>query len=481
MNLKKIMLSSLILESQKEEVALQLLKSLIKGTKFENKAYIAGGYVRDQILGKPSKDIDIVVELPQGGIEFANFITQKLNIYKDKTNPVIFPTYGTAKFTLYRVNYKGQDLSNIDIECVMTRKEQYHNGSRNPDVTPGTLKDDVDRRDFTVNSLLRNLSTDEIVDLTGMGKDDIKKGIVRTPLNPDIIFSEDPLRMLRAIRFTVKYGWTLPLFMIKALKKNASTLQNISKERIREELDKILISPKPATGIRLLQLTGLMKFVIPELEELVGLSQNKYHKDDAFKHTLEVLKNVPPDIKKRLGALFHDIGKGRTKEIIDNEVHFYRHEEVGAEMAKEIMKALKYPNDVIDAVSTIVANHMRLKFAGDEAKVTDKSLRKLSLDLKDHLENVLDVMHSDNQAHQEGHQMPNQIPKIKELYKTLSFEPKAQHIKLPVTGNDIIEIYKVKGKAIGDALKFLEDKYLDNPNITREECLEFLDQYFNKQ
>lgn len=179
------------------------------------------------------------------------------------------------------------------------------------------------------------------------------------------------------------------------------------------------------------------------------------------------------------------INKFNTKEdvkkaIIEKSIHFYRHEEVGAEMAKEIMKALKYPNEIIDAVSTIVANHMRLKFAGDEAKVTDKSLRKLSLDLKDHLEDLLDVMHGDNQAHGDGHNMPNQIPKIKELYKTLSFETKAQHIKLPVNGTDIIERYKVKGKAVGDALKFLEDKYLENPNITREESIKFLDNYFEQ-
>ena len=171
----------------------------------------------------------------------------------------------------------------------------------------------MERRDFTVNSLLKDLSTGEILDLTGQGKEDIKKGIIRTPLNPDKIFTDDPLRMLRAIRFTVKYDWDLPMFMIRSLKKNANQLENISQERIRDELNKMLTTGHPDKAIKLLKVTNLITYVIPELKPLIGLKQNKYHVHDVFGHTLQVLKNTKPVLLQRLMALFHDIGRWQAR------------------------------------------------------------------------------------------------------------------------------------------------------------------------
>ncbi len=296
-----------------ERAAEQYLSNLVKKSKWKGKVYIAGGYVRDELLGLDPKDIDLVVEFPQGGIKFAEWVTKKLGVYKKNINPVVYPKFGTAQFRMKGVNYKGYDLSDIEIEVVMTRKEQYHTGSRKPDVSPGTLKDDVERRDFTVNSLLKDLTTGEILDLTGMGKSDIKKGIIRTPLNPDVIFKEDGLRMLRAIRFTVKYCWNLPLFMIKALKRNSSMLKTISAERIATELNKMLVSNAPDKAIRLLQMTGLNKYVAKELDDLKGLTQGQQHDKDVMSHTLDVLLNSSPDLITRLSALLHDIGKSKTK------------------------------------------------------------------------------------------------------------------------------------------------------------------------
>ena len=302
----------LLKEGIKEQVAVDLLSKLVKKSPYTGKVFIAGGYVRDEFMGLDPKDIDLVIEMPNGGIEFAKWVTKELGIYSG-SNPVIFPRFGTAKFNLRGIKHKGQDLTDIDVECVMTRKEKYTDSSRKPEVSVGTLKQDVERRDFTVNSLLKDLTTGEILDLTGKGKNDIKKGVVQTPLDPNVIFTEDPLRMLRAIRFTVKYGWKLPLFMIRAIKNNASKLKNISSERIQEELNKMLVTKSPDTAVRLLQITGLSKFVAPELDLLIGLKQNKYHKWDANKHTMQVLKNTPPELKTRLAALFHDIGKAATK------------------------------------------------------------------------------------------------------------------------------------------------------------------------
>lgn len=466
---------------------LDFLKNQIKNSIWNNHIYIAGGRIRDELMGNDSKDIDLLISLennvnPNQAINFANWITKKLKIYST-SNPVIYPLYGTAKFNLRGITYKGIDLSKVDIEVVAPRKEKYTFGNRKPTISAGTLKDDVDRRDFTVNSLLKNLTTGEILDLTGMGREDIKRGIIQTPLDPDIIFSEDPLRMMRAIRFSVKYGWKLPRFMLLSLKKNAHMIQHISKERIRDEFDKILISPNPDKGIRLIQWTGLSKWILPEWDSLVGLTQNKYHNQTVDRHILSVVKNVPSDLIARLIAAFHDIGKADTKSVIDGEVHFYLHEDIGADIAEKIMKRLKYPMDIINAVKLGIKNHMRLKGSGNEGEIiSDKALRKLKFELGEHLENILDVMHADNISHSDDHSMPNQIPGIRKRLSSLSDIPKNQHIKLPVSGNDLIIIFGVRpGPIMKEILKAVEDEFFNNPDMTREEALQivkdFIDEY----
>lgn len=457
----------------KMQAAYDFIKQTIKGSEWEGIVYMAGGGVRDEIMGNPLKDIDLLIDKPDGGILFAEWITKKLGIYREDTNPVIYPRFGTAKFNLRKQKHEGFDLSDVEIECVMPRKETYKIGDRKPDVSQGTLKDDVDRRDFTGNSLLKNLSNDEILDLTGMGKDDIKKGIVRTPLDPDIIFTEDPLRMLRAIRFTVKYNWKLPLFMLRSLKKNAKKLEFISSERIQEELNKMLLTSNPDKAIRLLQILGLSKYIFPELDKLIKLKQNKYHKHDAMRHTLEVLKNTPQDLIVRLSGLLHDIGKAKTREVIDNEIHFYQHDEIGSYMARDIMKRLRYPKEIINAVATAVENHMRIKSAGDEGKnISDKALRKLKKDLGPHLQQTLDLIHADNISHSEESSMPNQISNIRRRMIEIEEKDKNAPKKSPLSGNDIMEILNIKpGPIVGKMSAILGDIYLSDPNMSREELI----------
>lgn len=470
-------LRSILLEaSTKEKLAVEYLRNLIKGSEYENNVFIAGGAVRDEVLGLDAKDIDLVVSLPDGGIRFAEWITNEMGNYKEGSNPVVFERFGTAKFDLRGITYKGEDLSDIDIEAVMTRTEKYSEDSRKPEVDYGTLKQDVERRDFTVNSLLKDLSTGEILDLTGSGLKDINAGVVRTVLDPEYIFGEDPLRMLRAIRFAVKYDWDLPMFMIRAIKSSASKIQNISMERVRDELNKMIVLRKPDKAIRLLQITNLAEYTIPELQKIVRLKQNKHHKWDVNIHTLEVLKNVEPHIVNRLGALLHDIGKYATKEVIDGEVHFYKHEKVGADIARDIMKRLKYPNHIIDAVATAVENHMRLKQSGLQGEIiTDKALRKLKNNLGDHLEHTLDIIHADNICHADDYCLPDQIPNIRKRLKDLDLP--TEKIELPINGNDIIKRYNIKPSAkIGKLLDAVREEYFENPDITAEEAFEITDQ-----
>jgi poly(A) polymerase len=472
-----IKLKDLLMEGAKENAALDYLKNLIKKSPYEGKVFLAGGAVRDELMGIDAKDLDFVINMKNGGIKFANWATKKMKNHKRGSNPVTFERFGTAKFNLVGIEHDGFRLDDIDVECVMPRTEEYEDGSRKPKVGSGTLADDVERRDFTTNSLLKNLSTGEILDLTGQGKSDIKKGIIRTPLDPDIIFSEDPLRMLRAVRFTMKYNWDLPWFMIKALKRNASKLKQISVERVQEELNKMLMTDSPDRAIRLLQVVGLSKYVFPELDKLIKLEQNKYHKEDAMQHTLSVVKGTPKNLVTRLMALFHDIGKEATKEVIGKEIHFYKHEQVGAEMTEKILKRLKYPNDIVDAVVKGVANHMKLKHGGaDSFGASDKTLRKFKVNMGEHLEDILNLIHADNIAHEAGFDMPNQIEAIRKRLDSLGI-PQGK-LKLPIGGDDIKKKLKLRpGPIFGDLLRIVLDEYMENPKVTAKELWPKLEKY----
>jgi putative nucleotidyltransferase with HDIG domain len=333
------------------------------------------------------------------------------------------------------------------------------------------MKDDAERRDFTVNSLLKNLSNQEILDLTGHGKEDIQKGVVRTAIEPDQIFSDDPLRMLRAIRFTMKYKWQLPLFMIRALKKNAPRMEIISKERIRDELNKMLQTGSPHRAIKLLKVSGLLPYTIPELIPAIKMTQNIHHKHDVFDHTLDVLSKTNPVLIQRLMALLHDIGKTVTRSVTPTGIHFYRHEDEGAKIARSVMERLKYPNEIIDAVVKGVENHMRLKGAGDAADVSDKALRKFRVDMGEQLEDVLDLIHADNISHSDVSSMPNQIKLIRARLATLDMNLVSKKPQLPINGNDLIQLGLKPGPLFTTLLGKVTDAWYENPGITKAEAL----------
>jgi poly(A) polymerase len=464
-------LKHLITEGAKEIAIEDFLKNLIRGTEWENNIFIAGGYVRDFVMGKEPKDLDLMVNKPNGGIKFAEWITKRVGNYKEGSNPVIFPRFGTAKFNLNGTTHRGHDLSGTDIEAVMPRSEQYTAGSRKPEVGFSSLKGDAERRDLTVNSLFKNLSTGEILDLTGKGMDDIKQGIVRTPLEPSKTFTDDPLRMLRVVRFYAKYGWEVPLHIIKALKANAHQLENISAERIQDELNKMLMTSNPDKAIKLMKTTNLLQFIIPELKQAVKMTQNHHHKMDVFGHTLDVLKKTQPNLVQRLMGLFHDIGKISTRSVTPSGVHFYGHEHEGTEIADKIMKRLKYPNEIIDAVKLGIKNHMRLKHGGDTAvDLTDKTLRKFVADAGDQLENILNLIHADNIAHSEASSMPNQIDFVRNRLKSL--EATTTKPKLPLTGFDLQKELGLKpGPIFTEIMKAITDAWFENPKLSKQEAL----------
>jgi tRNA nucleotidyltransferase/poly(A) polymerase len=469
----------LLMEGAKAKDVEDFLKSAIKGTEWENKVFAVGGFVRDEIMGKTPKDIDVVVDKIQGGIEFTIWLAKKVGTYKEGSNPTIFPTFGTAKMVLDGVVHNGVDLSGEDLEAVMPRSEQYHDSSsRKPtDIQFTDLEGDAKRRDLTINAIYKNVSTGEIVDPVG-GMEDIKNKVVRPPSDPDLIYTDDALRMFRVIRFANRFGWELTPEVINGIKRNLNRLHNTSKERVRDELNKILESDTPDRGIRMLKDTGLLPYVAKELQQAVGMSQNVHHNEDVFDHTMSVLKKTSPDLIRRLMALFHDIGKVVTRSETPSGVHFYGHEHAGEEIVDRIMRELKYPTTLINAVKIGVRNHMRLKGGGDTAiNLSDKALRKFKIELGDQLENILNVIHADNTAHASASAMPNQVDNIRKRLSVLNVQ--STKPTLPINGNDLIAMGLKPGEIFSKIMSAVTDAWYENPNISKEEAVGIAKQIAN--
>lgn len=464
---------SLVMEARATPKQLvEFLRAQIKGTEWDGKVFAVGGFVRDLLLGKEPKDLDIVIGVNQGGLLFTKWLGQKLGIYKEGSNPVIYPTFGTANLRLDGVVWNGIDFSGENIDAVMFRKEQYHDpNTRKPTVqfTPH-IEVDAQRRDITFNALYLDIASGNILDPTGMGKEDLKNGIVRTAIDPTVIYTDDALRMFRAVRFAAQLGFKLSPEIVEGIKKNLHRLHNTSKERVRDELNKILLSKNPDYGMRLLRDVGLLPHLSPDLQQMVGMTQNIHHKDDVFDHTLAVIMGTQPELVRRLIALFHDIGKIATRSETPTGVHFYGHEEAGPDIVERVMMDLKYPRALIDAVKLGVRNHMKLKQGGPDAvKLSDKTLRKFRVALGDHLEHILDVIHADNVSHADASAMPAQIEAVRKRLATLDVP--ATKPKLPISGNDLIAMGVKPGPIFSRILDAVLDKWYENPNITREEAI----------
>lgn len=451
---------------EKLQIIVKKLNEETMGSPFENHVFVVGGAVRDFILKRPINDIDIVVDLPMGGIAFAEWITRKLGVYKKDSNPILYGRFGTAQFRIW----------DVEIESVMSRQEAYVQGSRKPTVKFGTMKQDAFRRDLTINSLVLNISKGDILDLTGAGFQDIKDARIKTTSDPTSIFNEDPLRMLRVARFGGQlydsHNFEISKPTLQAMFDNAKELVNISKERIRDELTKMIMSSNPTFGIQVMLYTGLMDYVIPEFKGIVALQQNKYHVSDVYGHTLDVMTNTPKILVVRLAALLHDIGKQNvvTKNS-EGTNSFHGHEKESADMAIKILTDLKFPKVIIDSVAHIIEMHMTTKQWGFNAEnVKDKTLRKFLKKSGEHLDDLLALIHADNLCHAKEYSTPEQVAKIKERLKNL--KDKNEPEKMPITGKDIMEFFEVKtGKRVGELLKIAENFFLEDPTIQKEDLL----------
>ena len=439
--------------------------------------YVVGGYVRDIFLEKPSEDIDCVVVDPtlqtkSPGIAVAQLLKKKLGRHAHLS---VFKNFGTAQVKM------GKE----EVEFVGARKESYQRNSRNPIVEDGTLEDDQNRRDFTINAMAICLNKERFGELVDPfnGLDDMWDGIIRTPLDPDITFSDDPLRMLRCIRFATRLKFYIDDETFSALERNAERIKIISAERINEELNKILMTNTPSRGFVDLQRCGLLRLILPEVSNLdiVEERAGKAHKNN-FYHTLEVLDNtakVSDNLWLRWAALLHDIGKTKSKRW-DNQQGwtFHSHDHIGAKMVPGIFKRLKLPQDgQMKYVQLMVDMHMRPIIIAD-TQVTDSAVRRLVNDAGDYTDDLMLLCEADitskNQARKQ--QFKNNYTLVREKIADLAQRDYKRLLQPCIDGNEIMQMFNLQpSREVGILKQYLKEAVLDNVvENEREPLMELL-------
>lgn len=417
-------------------------------------AYVIGGYVRDYYLHRKSKDVDVVVA--GSGVAVAEELGRELGV-----KVTIFKTYGTAM-----LQWRG-----IEVEFVGARRESYSPQSRNPHVEPGTLRDDQCRRDFTINALAWSLNAatfGELVDPFG-GMEDMEDCIIRTPLEPDKTFSDDPLRMMRGVRFASQLGFDIDEETFDGMCRQADRIKIITKERISVELNKILASPAPSIGLRLMHQTGLLKHILPEVEAMSGVERRgKHGHKDNFEHTMKVLDNVAKrsdDLWLRWAALLHDIGKPQTKAYDPRAGWtFHQHEALGSKLVPQIFRRLRLPlNEPMRFVQKMVFLHMR-PIVLSEDLVTDSAVRRLLFEAGDDIEKLMTLCEADitSGIDSKVQRFLRNFELVRAKLHDLEERDRIRNFQPPITGDIIMRTYNLPPCGIiGEIKEVIKNAILD--------------------
>jgi poly(A) polymerase len=428
----------------------------IVGNEIGQNAFVIGGYVRDQLLNRETKDIDIVAI--GSGIDFAKKTAKKLKSSTVK----VFKSFGTAMII----------VDDIEVQFVGARKESYRSNSRNPKVETGTFEEDQKRRDFTINALAISLNSKDYGQLIDPfnGLNDLKNKILKTPLDPNLTFSDDPLRMMRAIRFSSQLNFKIEKETLNAISKNADRIKIVAQERITEELNKIILSSRPSSGFKLLEETGLLKIIFPEFQLLKGIENinGKSHKDN-FYHTLKVLDNILPfsngNLWLRWSALLHDIAKPNTKRFNPTQGWtFHGHEDKGARMVPSIFRKLKLPLDnKMKYVQKLVLLHLRPISLTNES-ITDSALRRLLFEAGDELEDLMTLCKSDITSKNKEKKIKylNRFENVKKKLRDLEDRDKIKNWQPPIDGKEIMNTFNIKPcKEVGILKESIKNAILD--------------------
>jgi tRNA nucleotidyltransferase/poly(A) polymerase len=425
-------------------------------------AYIVGGFVRDLFLDREPKDLDImacskneIADRQFSGINFSKILAKKYSLH----DPVVFERFGTSKLF----------IDNEEVEFVMPRKEYYEFDSRNPDTALGSLEEDALRRDFTINALFLRLSDMTILDFTSKGIKDIKNKTIRVtdPKNAEIIFRQDPLRILRAVRQSLQLGFSIEAITYDAMKTSAKRIDIVSSERIRDELNKIIIEQTPSKAFLMMDDINLLQEILPEVARLKNLEQPaKYHLDDVFTHTLKVLDRTRNDAALRMSALLHDIGKFKTYKKIGNKISFLGHESESAKESECILKRLKYPKDFILRVSSVIKNHMYPKMYTNDW--SDSAIRRFFKRCGNEFDLIMEISKADYGKINDENKLAELNARIEDLKLKNMLCPKGEMF----SGKELMEIFdKPAGKWIKIAKNKIEELQIENPKITKDRAI----------